>query len=181
MTTDRNKVRCAVEVFLDAKRVTLFLDWDITTDTGKAKAIEYLTDLYLDLEEQIAKQFKPEVAPDKGYGGTVPAAFVEGVTEAMDVEAERNWQASTDDGGPMWDARTQQPTPFGRRMASQARAAHPLTFGMGVTSFAQRSDVIETTGSVADETLRPLRHTSRTPSTFLPTPELRGPGRDAGL
>ena len=171
MTTDRNKVRCAVEVFLDAKRVTLFLDWDITREDSRAKAVEYLTDLWLDLEEQIAQQFKPEGNPDKGYGGTVPAAFVEGVTEAMDVDAERNWQ--DEPPAPLFDPSIIQ------RVANMPTVVFD---NMGVRSVARRRpDVIETTGSVADETVRPLRHTSRTPSTFLPTPELRGPGRDAGL
>ena len=212
MSTDRNKVRSAVEVFLDAKRVTLYLDWDITTDTGKAHAIEYLTDLYLDLEEQIEKQFKDYVG--EGYRRPVDGK------EAVQANDEGVLERCMDGipGGPggwerngLLDAHVLQglgkfrvPADWKSRMDTHIHISTSSPFVEGATESTYRlraaevtakamalidrdasksrhpssTAVIETTGSVADETLRPLRKTERTPSSFLPTPSF---GQDAGL
>jgi hypothetical protein len=60
MTTPRHQVQSAVEVYLDSLNCILYLNWDISKEDTKAKAIEYLTDLWLRIETQLDVQFTPD-------------------------------------------------------------------------------------------------------------------------
>lgn len=53
---NRQKIRSAVERYLDSRQYTLFSDWDISKPDGKAMAADWLTDQVIQVLDEIGEK-----------------------------------------------------------------------------------------------------------------------------